>query len=115
MATILHITPKSKWQQSITRGQYAAESLRSEGFIHCSTVGQLMDTANRIFKGQDDLVILKIDTSDIVSVITYENLDGGSENYPQIYGPINHDAVKEVIEFPPSADGSFVLPGALQG
>lgn len=115
MATILHITTRDKWKLSITSGQYSDESLQSEGFIHCSTVEQLVGTANRIFKGQADLVVLRIDTSDILSEIAYENLDGGSEKYPHIYGPINHDAVKEVIEFPPSGDGSFVLPGALQG
>ena len=115
MATILHITTRNKWQGSTTRGQYSHESLQSEGFIHCSTVEQLVGTAERHFKGQDDLVVLKIDSSDIVSVIAYEAAPGSTEEYPHIYGPINHDAVKEVIDFPRSADGSFVLPGALQG
>ncbi len=114
MATIFHIAPKDKWKRSSSRGQYTEESLQSEGFIHCSTAEQVVDTANKHFKGQSGLVLLKIDTSDIVSVIAYEaNRDSG-ETYPHIFGPINHDAIKEVIEFPASSDGTFSLPSTLE-
>ena len=73
-----------------------------------------MDTANKHFKGQSDLVLLSIDTSDIVSVIAFERGGDSSEEYPHIFGPINHDAVKDVIDFPASGDGTFALPVAFQ-
>lgn len=113
MATIFHIALKEKWTKSRSTGQYSEESLQSEGFIHCSTAEQVVDTANKHFKGQSDLVLLSINTSDIVSVIVYEST-GSGEEYPHIFGPINHDAVKEVIEFPTSGDGTFAFPVALQ-
>ena len=75
MAMIFHIAPKEKWTKSRSKGQYTEESLQSEGFIHCSTAEQVVDTANRHYKGQDGLVLLSIDTSDIVSVIAYEKED----------------------------------------
>ena len=114
MATIFHIALKDKWTKSRSRGQYSEESLQSEGFIHCSTAEQVVDTANRHFKGQSDLVLLSINTSDIVSVIAYEISGDNGEEYPHIFGPINHDAVKEVIDFPVSGDGTFAFPVVLQ-
>ena len=114
MGTIFHITPKEKWKRSSSRSQYTEDSLQSEGFIHCSTAEQVIDTANKHFKGQSDLVLLKIDTSDIVSAIAYEaNVENG-ETYPHIFGPIAHDAIKEVIELHVSSDGTFSLPPALK-
>ena len=113
MATIFHITSHELWRRSIPRGQYTHESLRAEGFIHCSSKEQLLTVANTRFTGQDDLVLLSIDTSDVMSVIQYDSAPGFDEPFPHIYGPLNHDAVKAVIDFPPSADGSFALPSDL--
>ncbi len=114
MATIFHIASKEKWTKSRSRGQYSDESLQSEGFIHCSTAGQVVDTANRYFKGRSGLVLLSIETSDIVSVIAYQSSGDSGEEYPHIFGPINHDAVKDVIDFPASGDCTFALPVAFQ-
>ena len=106
MSTIFHIALKEKWERTISRSQYTEGSLQSEGFIHCSTAEQVVDTANKHFKGQSDLVLLKINTNDIVSVIAYEAYAENGETYPHIFGPIAHDAIKEVIEFPVSSDGT---------
>jgi len=114
MAIIFHIAPKEKWNKSRSRGQYTDESLQSEGFIHCSAAEQLVDTANKHYKGQNGLVLLRIDTSDIVSEVAYESNSGSNEEYPHIFGPINHDAVKDVIDFPASNDGTFALPTVLK-
>ena len=59
-------------------------------------------------------MLLSIDTSDIMSVIAYESSGESGEEYPHIFGPINHDAVKEVIDFPASGNGTFLLPTALK-
>ncbi|MCY4624534.1 MAG: DUF952 domain-containing protein [Chloroflexi bacterium] len=114
MATIFHITTRELWRRSIPRGQYTHESLRAEGFIHCSIKEQVLGVANTRFTGQDDLVLLSIDTSDVMSVIQYDKAPGSDETFPHIYGPLNHDAVKAVIDFPPSDGGSFALPPDLQ-
>ena len=68
-------------------------SLETEGFIHCSTSDQLAAVANRKFREKEDLLVLTIDSSRVRPEIRYENLEGGEEQFPHIYGPLNVDAV----------------------
>ena len=100
---------------AVARGTYAPTSLRDEGFIHCSTLAQVIDTANRFYRGQDDLVLLLIDESQLKAELKYEGprMDRGEssgELFPHLYGELNVDAVVRVVELPCEADGSFQLP-----
>jgi len=45
--------------------------------------------------------------------VKYENLEGGQKLFPHVYGPIPCNAVIEVLQFPPSDDGTFSLPPSL--
>ena len=110
MSVIYHIATRADWAAAKAAGAYTADSLASEGFIHCSTAGQVIATANRIFRGQRDLVLLDIDSARVEPEIRYENLEGGVQLFPHIYGALSVDAVVAVHDFPPSADGSFALP-----
>lgn len=115
MKTILHITTRSEWEAAQRGGAYTAPSLAREGFIHCSTPRQAAATANAFFRGVRQLVLLVIDASATAAQVKYEPpADAGqadpSDLFPHLYGPLNLDAVIEVIDFPPDADGSFSLP-----
>lgn len=94
--TILHITRRQDWQAAQAIGSYEADSLRSQGFIHCSTPEQLPRVAETLFRGQDGLVVLTIDATRVNAPIRTENLEGGDERFPHIYGPLNLDAVVAV-------------------
>ncbi len=109
---IVHITTRAKWEQALAIGSYHAETLDTEGFIHCSKPDQVIRVANLLFRGQTELVLLCIDSSKLTSRLRYEPpLDGRSdEQFPHLYGPLNLDAVNIVLDFPPGADGAFVLP-----
>lgn len=105
MTHILHITTPADWQAALEVGIYRADSLESEGFIHCSTAQQMAATANRFYAGQSDLLLLHIDPQALAAELRWEMADG--QDFPHIYGPINLDAVVEVEAFNPDADGSF--------
>ncbi|HKO41990.1 MAG TPA: DUF952 domain-containing protein [Pyrinomonadaceae bacterium] len=107
MATIFHITKRDEWDRAKQAGTYKAPSLASEGFIHCSTSDQVIRTANRLFQGQTGLVLLEIDTDRVGAEIKYENCEGGQENFPHIYGPLNPESVVRVMAFEPGEDGRF--------
>ena len=119
-AGICHIVKRSEWELAVARGSYAAASLRAEGFIHCSTVAQVIDTANRFYRGQDGLVVLCIDESRLSAQLRYEAAAGAhgeavGDLFPHLYGELNFDAVVRVVELPCEADGSFLLPDEMRG
>ena len=113
MSIILHITKRAKWEKALKAGQYEADSLHDQGFIHCSKSEQVISVANFKFHGRKDVVLVCIDADKVASEIRYENCKGGNELFPHIYGPLNLDAVTDVYEFQPLPDGSFVLPDNL--
>jgi len=110
---ILHITERKDWTRAQEQGVYTAEALSSEGFIHCSEPQQVIEVANFLFRGRSGLVLLCIDSSRVTAEIRYENLEGGKQLYPHIYGPLNIDAVMNVLSFEPGEHGCFVLPPEL--
>jgi len=114
MATIVHITNREAWNRAKAAGSYRTETFPIEGFIHCSTREQVIQVANIRFRGQTGLVLLSIDTDKVTAKILYENLEGGQQMFPHLYGELNLDAVVQVVEFEPGADGYFSLP-ALRG
>jgi uncharacterized protein (DUF952 family) len=104
---IYHITSRSDWASAQAAGEYSADSLESEGFIHCSNAVQVQATANRFFRGQQDLVLLSIDENLVTAEIKYENLEGGTDLFPHVYGPLPGKAVIRVLDLLPDQDGFF--------
>jgi len=116
---IVHIVKRSEWADGVARGTYAPASLRAEGFIHCSTIAQVVDTANRFYRGQQGLVALCIDESRLRAELKYEasaaaHGEAAGEMFPHLYGELNADAVARVVELPCEADGSFRLPDEMR-
>lgn len=109
---IYHITPRSDWTKAQAAGQYTAASLENEGFIHTSTLEQVAATANRFYRGQSGLVLLVIDPGKVMPEVRYEpvQINGSEQRFPHIYGPLNLDAVVDVLDFNPVSDGSFQFP-----
>ncbi len=107
---ILHITTRHEWDTALRQGFYKPEMFDTEDFIHCSTIEQVVDTANQFFKDEPDLVLLCIETKKVKGEIVYENLVGGEKMFPHIYAPLNTDAVVKVIDFHPASDGHFRYP-----
>ena len=108
---ILHITTRQEWQHALEAGAYTADTLFTEGFIHCSLPGQVVDVANARFRGNRGLILLCIDPDAVEADVRYE---GETERYPHIYGPLNLDAVTRIIDFPPDPDGRFTLPDGVR-
>ena len=109
MAIIFHIARREAWAGR-AGGSYRPEMYPVDGFVHCSTEDQVVKVADIRFRGQKGLVLLCIDTDKVTAEIRHENLEGGRELFPHIYGQINTDAVVRVAEFEPGAEGYFTLP-----
>ncbi len=110
---IVHIVSKGVWRKAVESGSYQPPSLMSAGFVHCSTPQQVVGVANSNFRGKTGLVLLCIDPARLKAPVKYENLEGGTSLFPHIYGPLNPDAVVEILDFAPQSDGTFLLPAKL--
>jgi uncharacterized protein (DUF952 family) len=116
---IYHITSASHWQKALELGVYQADSLQTEGFIHCSTQAQVSKVANAFYRGQKQLIVLEIAPEKLHSPLHWESPlhpDGGIlpslevyEKFPHIYGTINPEAVIRVIALELEPNGSFIL------
>lgn len=113
MQPIYHITTKAEAGAAISAGEYTPQTFADEGFIHCSYAGQVQGVANRYYIGQDDLVLLEIDPAKLTCDVIYENLLGGDESFPHIYGRLPMAAVKAIVAYPCNEDGSFSVPAGL--
>lgn len=114
--TILHFCSRADWQAAVAAGQYTADTLATEGFVHCSVAEQLHIPANRLARGRTDLVLLEIDESRLAEPPRYEvgaPADPAAMVFPHVYGPIPVAAVVRVHDFPPGPDGTFTLPRVL--
>jgi uncharacterized protein (DUF952 family) len=109
MAILMHITPRLNWERAAHEGVYWAESLETEGFIHCSTPEQVLRTANAFFQGQRDLVVLRIDEAKVRAPIHWESPPDSDERFPHLYGPLDVEAVIDAVPLDVDDSGSFVL------
>jgi uncharacterized protein (DUF952 family) len=88
---IYHITSRTSWSAAQKSGAYTADSLASEGFIHCSKVEQVLRVASTWYAGQRGLALLEIDETRLRSEVRWERV---------------HD-------FEPDPVGHFTLPLSL--
>ena len=107
MSRILHLTTASAWSDASRAGVYRAESLVTEGFIHCSDPRQLIRVADTRFAGRRDLVLLQVSVAKLTSPVRYENLEGGTDLFPHVYGAIPLEAIVRSDPFPCRDDGTF--------
>lgn len=112
MKTILHITLADRWTKAKNLGSYRSDTLATAGFIHCSTLAQVVGSANRFFTGLQDVIILVIDRDQVTAEIRDEGVDPNNL-FPHIYGELNIDAVVKVIDLETNTDGLFVIPKEL--
>jgi uncharacterized protein (DUF952 family) len=108
---ILHITTRPEWDSAHAEGAYRADTLSSEGFIHASTREQVLGVADARFRGRADLVLLVIDPDRVQPELRWEESEPGQPPFPHVYGPLNVDAVVDVIAFPEAPEGFGLPPG----
>ncbi|MGE5463010.1 MAG: DUF952 domain-containing protein [Syntrophothermus sp.] len=115
---IYHITSRTAWSQARERGAYRAESLDTEGFIHCSTQEQVVPVAENFYKGLEGMLLLVIEPERLTADVKWEPPAGGTpppgvpedELFPHIYGPINLEAVIRVVDLQSQPDGKYTFP-----
>lgn len=93
---IYHITTPEQWAAAQEQGAYHADTLASEGFMHCSTADQVAGVLERYYAATPHLLQLKIAREKIGPPLVFELAGSIDEVFPHVHGPLNLDAVVEV-------------------
>lgn len=109
---IFHLTSESEWMKAQAVGEYAAESLTSEGFIHLSSYGQILQVANSFYKSVEKPILLALDNMTLDSSLKWEGVDG--LEFPHLYRPIKTSEVVEVVALDKNTSGEFVSNSKLE-
>jgi uncharacterized protein (DUF952 family) len=110
---ILHFCPRAEWDAAVAAGSYAADTLASQGYIHCSTRELVHVPATILARGRTDLLLLEIDEARLPKPVVWEDGDPphpDGRQFPHFYGPIPVTAVVATRPYLPDADGSFSPP-----
>lgn len=70
--------------------------------------------ANAYYVGARGLVLLCVDPARTGAELRFEpGVHEPDDRYPHLYGPLDLDAVVDVVAFEPGPDGRFSLPESL--
>jgi len=94
---IYHIVLPEVWGNFKDEKFYEAESLHTEGFIHCSFAEQVEAVLQRYYKDAKKVLLLEIAPEKLTVKLVEEPSTGG-EIYPHVYGKINRDAIVGIVE-----------------
>lgn len=92
---IYHIVLPEVWERFKDNEFYEADSLKAEGFIHCSFADQLETVLRRYYKDAEKVLILQIEPKLLTSKLVEES-STNDEIYPHIYGRINMESITEI-------------------
>jgi uncharacterized protein (DUF952 family) len=94
---IYKILLPSQWAEFEAEGSFAGSPFDHEsGFIHCSSRTQLAGTAQRVFAGEPELVVLTIEANNLGEAVLWELAPSRGESFPHIYGILPMSAVTAV-------------------
>jgi len=107
---IYHCSLVADWQDAQAAGEYTISSrgrtLADEGFVHASYAEQVPGVLQRFYADlTEPLCLLRIDPDLLAAPVVAENLMGGEELFPHIYGPVAVSAVVGVEELVRDGDG----------
>jgi len=92
---IYHIVLPAVWKIFEGEDFYTAESLETEGFIHCSFENQIDGVLRRYYSGVENVLVIEIDPEKLTSKLVQEP-STNDEIYPHIYGKINQAAINKL-------------------
>ena len=101
---VFHLTDPAHWTEAQTTGEIVPPGFSAEGFVHCSTQGQLVGTIERHFAGTDELVLLELDQAALGAALRWEESRPG-EVYPHVYRPLVLADVVRAIPWHRAPDG----------
>lgn len=111
MKYLYHIAKAEDWDNAKRSGFYTLGSLHrsfdEDGFIHLSYAAQVNVIADMIYATTKDLQLLTINPQKLTAEVKEEKADYPPEFFPHLYGPLNVDAVVDVMKYDVEPNGKF--------
>lgn len=106
---IFKIVPRAEWEAQ--SGDYHGSAHdKADGFLHFSTAAQLRDTLRLYYAGQNDLMLVAVDSDALGAALKWEHSTSRNEDFPHLYGALSCDAMKWARPITRGADSEFGLP-----
>jgi len=106
---VYKICTKSQWQEVKNKGQLIGSKKDLEdGYIHFSGEDQVEGTLLKFYFNQKDLILLKVNTLKLDSLIWEQASDGNM--FPHLYSSLDVSNVVDEFEITLRKDGSHILP-----
>ena len=110
MSTIYKILPAAMWADAQAEGVFTGAPVdTADGFIHFSTATQVQETAEKHFKGQENLILLAVDAEKLGPALKWEPSRGGAL-FPHLYDKLRISVIKWSRELAMGAGGLHVFP-----
>lgn len=110
---VFHLATPASWAEARLAGRLVPEAFAEEGFVHCSTLAQLVGTIQRHFSGSDQLAVLELDLGRMGGDLRWEESRPG-ERYPHLYRPLEIGDVIASHVWHRAPDGAVELPEGLR-
>ena len=104
-----HLVPRSEWEATDPARPYVPTAFGQDGFVHCTDgADEVAATANRYFGNfEGELLALVLDRARLGAPVRYED---PRTVFPHVYGPIEREAIVEVLTMARDATGQYLAP-----
>ena len=82
------LVDRAEWEAAVAVGSYSGSGVdRTDGYIHMSTRGQLLETARKHYAARHDLVLVTVDLTGLGEALRWEPSRGG-DLFPHLYADL---------------------------
>jgi len=108
--TIYKVIDKDVWAAAKTAGEFTGAAIDiKDGFIHFSSVDQVVETVQKHFAGQDNLLLLSVSTADMGEDLKWEK-SRNDDLFPHLFRALKTDEVTAEEALPLNDDRSHQFP-----
>ena len=108
---IYKIFRRSEWDDLKAKGETLGAPIDlADGYIHFSTAAQVMETAEKHFAGQSDLVLVAVDSDALGAALKWDVSRGGAL-FPHLYRALTMADVVSDTSLPLGASGHIFPEG----
>lgn len=107
---IYKIVTKAEWESAVKAGEFVGAGIDlTDGYIHFSAAGQVVETAAKYFAGQTDLLLVSVDSQKLGDELRWEPSRDG-DLFPHLYAKLQIQDVDSVCALPLDGFENHVFP-----